>query len=296
MVERKVLNKYYPPDFDPEKLRDKGKNARLGALLRKGAPRSMDVRMMFPFTMQCGGCGEFNYIATKFNARVERIKTEDYLGIPIWRFYGKCPHCRHMFVFRTDPKNTDYTLESGGTRTYDPFRDTRLAEDAAKEQAAEELEDTIKALEDKTSSTALEMQSLEVLDSLRQLNKRLLRRDMTLADAYAFIEKTVELEGEVLCADGLLPKDQRDVDAMKEVFAKRHMEALEVVEEGPPPPLPRVNALPAPTETLPAPTETLPAPTETLPAPSGPRLLKGYSSSDEERPKKRRRVFIKPKR
>jgi hypothetical protein len=47
MAERKVLIKYYPPDFDP-------------ALLAKRT-RKMDkqdnVRMMMPFTCRCNSCG-----------------------------------------------------------------------------------------------------------------------------------------------------------------------------------------------------------------------------------------------
>lgn len=127
MADRKVLVKYYPPDFDPEKLREKSRLCRRYEKRGKGGVKQMNVRFMFPFTMCCATCGEFIYIGTKFNSRVERIAGEDYLGIAIWRFYGRCPHCRGEIAFKTDPQHTEYVLEFGGTRTYDPRKDAELA-------------------------------------------------------------------------------------------------------------------------------------------------------------------------
>lgn len=129
MADRKVLVKYYPPDFDPDKLREKSRQYRHVIQKKKktGSIKQMNVRFMFPFTMCCGTCGEFIYIGTKFNSRVERAMGEDYLGIAIWRFYARCPHCRAEIAFKTDPKNTEYVLEFGGTRTYDPKKDAELA-------------------------------------------------------------------------------------------------------------------------------------------------------------------------
>merc|ERR1719464_1095873 len=42
----------------------------------------MNIRMMFPFTMVCDSCHEYNYTGTKFTARVEHIKAESYLDRP----------------------------------------------------------------------------------------------------------------------------------------------------------------------------------------------------------------------
>jgi hypothetical protein len=52
MGERKVLNKYYPADFDPAKI-PRGKRPKNGQCV---------VRMMLPFSVQCDICGEYMYV------------------------------------------------------------------------------------------------------------------------------------------------------------------------------------------------------------------------------------------
>lgn len=138
MAERKVLNKYIPPDYDPdlmmrnrELLRKHGYMSDTKTSIRKDVldlnPKLMNIRMMFPFTFRCSSCKDFTYVGTKFNSRAEKLYEETYLGIVKWRFYAKCPTCKAPIVFKTDPKHGDYTLESGGIRTYDPNRDAILA-------------------------------------------------------------------------------------------------------------------------------------------------------------------------
>jgi hypothetical protein len=83
MADRKVLIKYYPPDFDPSLLKKASR-----------APDKQDsVRMMLPMSVRCNTCGNFLYIGTKFNMRKETCKDIDYLGIKIYRFYFKCTCC-----------------------------------------------------------------------------------------------------------------------------------------------------------------------------------------------------------
>ncbi len=51
MSERKVLNKYYPPDFDPSKI-PKCKEPR---------NKTFCIRLMAPCNMRCTTCGEYIY-------------------------------------------------------------------------------------------------------------------------------------------------------------------------------------------------------------------------------------------
>ena len=135
MADRKVLNKYIPPDFDPDKIRRHKKYFKpvITSDLRV-RKRLMNVRMMFPFTFNCGSCREFTYVGTKFNSRVEKIEEDEYLGISKWRFFARCPNCRNEIIFKTDPKNADYVLESGGKRTYDAEKDAERGAQLKKEK------------------------------------------------------------------------------------------------------------------------------------------------------------------
>ena len=108
MGERKVVNKFVPWDFDPDKVA-KVKLSNIG---------QFSVRMMLPFTVRCSKCGEFNYQGRKYNTRKETAAGEDYLGIAIQRFYFKCTNCGGEFTIKTDPKNSTYVVESGLLQQY----------------------------------------------------------------------------------------------------------------------------------------------------------------------------------
>ena len=77
MLERKVLDKYYPPDFDPSKI----------PKLKLPKDWQYVVRLTAPFNMRCKTCGEYVYRGKKFSARKETVQNESYLGLPIFRFY-----------------------------------------------------------------------------------------------------------------------------------------------------------------------------------------------------------------
>merc|ERR1719471_224874 len=155
----------------------------------------MNIRMMFPFTMVCDSCHEYNYTGTKFTAKVEQIKQESYLGLKVYRFYGRCRHCWAEFTFKTDPKNSDYTMESGGKRTYEAWKDADMMEAQLKEEKQKEAEqDQMKALEQKSLDVQAEMQRIEDLDAIRTMNKRLGSRDKTIEEALEFLFKRSESE------------------------------------------------------------------------------------------------------
>ena len=114
MGERKVLVKYFPPDFDPT-LVPKGK--------KFDPNKQIETRMMLPFSIQCNTCGEYMYRGKKFNSRKEDIQGETYKGIRLFRFYIKCITCSTEITFRTDPENMDYAMETGAKRMFEVWKE-----------------------------------------------------------------------------------------------------------------------------------------------------------------------------
>ncbi|KDQ59386.1 hypothetical protein JAAARDRAFT_191918 [Jaapia argillacea MUCL 33604] len=163
MSERKVLNKYIPPDFDPSLIprRKQPKNAQ------------QVVRLMAPFSMRCNTCGEYIYKGKKFNARKETVEGEDYYGIKIFRFYIKCTLCSAEITFKTDPKNTDYAAEHGASRNFEPWREEQAVEEEDRLAKLEEEESNpMKALENRTIDSKREMDILDALQDIRARNAR----------------------------------------------------------------------------------------------------------------------------
>ncbi|CBQ69394.1 related to YJU2-Essential nuclear protein, putative spliceosomal component [Sporisorium reilianum SRZ2] len=176
MADRKALNHYYPPDFDPSKIP------------RRKAPKDQQqtVRLMAPYSMRCNTCGEYIYKGKKFNARKELVVGEDYYGIKIFRFYIKCTQCSAEITFKTDPKNADYTAEHGASRNFVPTKedgdeegeDKLLTEEEKLEKKLEKMEgDPMMQLEARTLDSRREMEILDALQDIRTRNARLERVD-----------------------------------------------------------------------------------------------------------------------
>lgn len=183
MGERKVLNKYYPPDFDPAKL-PRGK---------RDQNNRMTVRMMLPMSIRCGTCSNFMYKGTKFNSRKEDAVGETYLGIQIFRFYFRCSACAAEVTMKTDPKNSDYVMEHGASRNYEPWRAEDLAEDDYKrEREEEERGNAMKALENRTLDSKREMDLMTALDEMRSLNAR--HAKVTTESALEALKRSSEVE------------------------------------------------------------------------------------------------------
>ncbi|KAK5303177.1 Pre-mRNA-splicing factor cwf16 [Exophiala xenobiotica] len=164
MSERKVLTKYYPPEFDPSKI------ARTPKHLRPTGPKTIAVRLMAPFSMKCTTCGEYIYKGRKFNARKETTDENSEI------------------TFMTDPKNMDYTCEKGAKRNFESWRDpesTELKEtdeerlDRLEREEAEEAENAernaMEELEQKMEESKREMQVADALDEIMQRNARIER-------------------------------------------------------------------------------------------------------------------------
>ena len=158
-----MLNKYYPPDFDPAKL----------PKLEIEKNRQYVVRLMAPFTMRCLTCGNYIYKGKKFNSRKEDAVGEKYLGIQIYRFYIRCPQCLSEISFKTDPKNTDYAVENGAYRTFQAERIAELEEERLREEKEEEeANNPMLALENRTKESRREMDVLDALEEIRDWNAR----------------------------------------------------------------------------------------------------------------------------
>ncbi|CAD6939865.1 unnamed protein product [Tilletia controversa] len=241
MSERKVLNKYFPPDFDPAKIPRR----------KMAADRQQVVRLMAPFSMRCNTCGEFIYKGKKFNARKETVLGEVYYGIRIFRFYIKCTRCSAEITFKTDPKNTDYTAEHGASRNFEPWRDERgggggggdgeagpsedpdadplahLIEEEEGQKRDAEL-DPMKALEARTRESKREM---EVLDALQDIQSRNARNER--ADTNAILDRLAKGKGRAE-EDVLDPEEEerRRLEEEDEVLVRKFFSRAEDVPLG----------------------------------------------------------------
>ncbi|KAJ1728280.1 Pre-mRNA-splicing factor cwf16 [Coemansia sp. Benny D160-2] len=163
MAERKVLNKYIPPDFDPEKI----------PRLRLGKNRQIKVRLMAPFSMRCETCGQWIGKGTKFNARKEAVEGAKFHSMQEFRFYIRCQRCAAEITYRTDYENLNYEVEKGAQRNFEPWREEKaINEELRRTKEEEEENNPIKALENRTEQSRREMEDLDALDELQMLNAR----------------------------------------------------------------------------------------------------------------------------
>ncbi|KAK4694871.1 hypothetical protein P7C71_g2773, partial [Lecanoromycetidae sp. Uapishka_2] len=150
MSERKVLTKYYPPDFDPSKI------------TRTRGPKAVGPKTQTETT------------------------EEKYLNIPIYRFYIRCTRCSAEITFKTDPKAMDYTCEKGAKRNFEVWRDPDANTNPL--ETEEEMLDRIEAeqaeaggamaeLETKVVDAKREMEIADALDEIRTRNARISRAE-----------------------------------------------------------------------------------------------------------------------
>jgi hypothetical protein len=221
MSERKVLTKYYPPDFDPSKItRQRGpKNA---------GPKLMTVRLMAPYSMKCTHCGEFIYKGRKFNARKETTD-QKYYNIAIFRFYIRCTRCSGEITFKTDPKNMDYECERGAKRNFEPWREGKLDEETEEERLdrieREEAErDAMKELETKVLDAKTEMAIADALDEIRSRNARMEKAERDGTNTDIVVEDVDERKKR---------QEEEDAEAARQAFASQSMPDIgeEEIEE-----------------------------------------------------------------
>lgn len=113
MADRRAVNKYYPPEWDPSKgsinkfnsthhLRDRAKKIDQGILV---------IRFEMPFNVWCLSCDNHIAMGVRYNA--EKSIYGNYFSTPVYKFKAKCHLCDNYFEIKTDPANFDYEILSG---------------------------------------------------------------------------------------------------------------------------------------------------------------------------------------
>ncbi|OIW30262.1 DUF572-domain-containing protein, partial [Coniochaeta ligniaria NRRL 30616] len=234
MSERKVLTKYYPPDWDPRALGRSKAPKQVG-------PKVQTVRLMSPFSMKCTSCGEYIYKGRKFNARKETPMEEKYLGIQIYRFYIRCTRCSAEIVFKTDPRSQDYICEKGAKRNTDPWK-RGLGDDPTKDETDDQRLDRLERemaeadgvgadaernamaeLEAKTADAKREMAVADALDEIRSRNARIERAKKEGVEVGVVVDRGLGAEEEERAR-----QEREDEEAARRAFAfARGQDALE---------------------------------------------------------------------
>ncbi|XP_057181834.1 probable splicing factor YJU2B [Triplophysa rosa] len=117
MGERKGVNKYYPPDFDPAKhgsINGYWKTHPLRERARKLSQGILIIRFEMPYNIWCDGCKNHIGMGVRYNAEKKKVGT--YYTTPIYRFRMKCHLCVNYIEMQTDPATCDYVIVSGAER------------------------------------------------------------------------------------------------------------------------------------------------------------------------------------
>jgi len=132
----------------------------------------------------------------------------------------RCPKCSAEFTIKTDPKNSDYNSEVGCSRNFEPWREKeKQIQQAKQERAKEEEGDTMKALENRTLDSKIEMDILEALDEIRALNAR---------NARLKPEELIEIQKRKY--QQMLELDERDEDEINTVVFKNSNDFVKRVD------------------------------------------------------------------
>jgi hypothetical protein len=74
---------------------------------------------------------------------------------------------------KTNPQNSDYVIESGATRNFEPWRaEEEEIDEIRKKREAEEIGDAMKSLEKRTLDSKREMNILAALDEMKSMKSR----------------------------------------------------------------------------------------------------------------------------
>ncbi|RGP79502.1 hypothetical protein FLONG3_2250 [Fusarium longipes] len=210
MSERKVLQKYYPPDFDPSALSRRNKG-----------PKDAGPRVQA-------------YKGRKFNAR--KITRPEEREIII----RTDPKNNDYVVVSGAVRNNEPWRDRETENEDDEQRLNRLEREEA-EAAGEEEKNAMEELEAKNLDAQREMAAADALDEIRHRNARINRSEKEGVDFVDTIIRTEDEERE--------KQEKEDEEAAKKAFAaaRAQIEMETIVEDDTPTvPEPVVPAAPAP--------------------------------------------------
>jgi hypothetical protein len=85
-------SKYYPPDFDPTKIKQKPKS------------ENKKIRFMVPMDIQCTPCTQTIKKGKIVNGLKEKLTDRN----PDFSFCFKCPNCSYSLIIHSDSLNMNY--------------------------------------------------------------------------------------------------------------------------------------------------------------------------------------------
>ncbi|EMD49217.1 C-cdc13, putative [Entamoeba histolytica KU27] len=160
MAERKAINRYIPPDFDPEihkSINGYGKVSHLRKRIKSNG--TMIIRIELPFGIWCDGCKNLIGKGTRFNAIKRQVGM--YYSSKVFEFEINCKDCHSVITLQSDPKNTDYVVTRGGRRQMN-----KQSSNSFPLTNSKETKDEMELLEYNQKKTAQREQQQSLLDSL----------------------------------------------------------------------------------------------------------------------------------
>ncbi|KAI7864053.1 CWC16 protein [Spinellus fusiger] len=232
------FNKYYPPEWTPDKGSVNsfvGKHP-LGDRARKIDQGILIVRFELPFNIWCTGCEQHIGKGVRYNA--EKKKIGNYFSTAILQFRMKCHLCSGWIEIHTDPKNAKYLVISGARQKVEEWEPEdsqviRLQDPEIKEKIES---DPMYKLEHGVKDKKVWDDTVPVLTKLQRLNdsqwedpyrqSQQLRRKLREEKK---ADKKVEEETQLLRNKHslhieLLPKDPQDEVAAKLIEYSGNME------------------------------------------------------------------------
>lgn len=171
MADRKAVNKYYPPEWEPKHgsinkfrgqhpLRDRARKLDQGILI---------VRFEMPFNVWCENCDAHIGKGVRYNA--EKKQAGNYFSTKIWSFRMKCHLCSSWMEIQTDPENRDYKTVSGVKKKTETYEDPEAHVIRSTNDDKEDLNDPFARLEHKTKDKNIAEKKKPELLRLIELNE-----------------------------------------------------------------------------------------------------------------------------